>query len=220
MRRTRERLLAIGALVAGLLLANGAAAQLSEVDLIPGSGDAKATFDAATGLYWLDLPETTTLSVPDVLGGAGGWVPDGWRYATPSEICALFAAYALAVESCGGIQGGQAEGNLVGTLQGFLGLTSGDPQSPFTGGFWDDHGDPARAGIARLLYQSAIDTSASLVQGNATFATALPNFGSWLVRDDPPAPAVPALSWPLGGVLLLLGVVLVASRLDRGVLLS
>ena len=32
-----------------------ASAQLSEVDLVPGSGDAQVTLDGATGLYWLDL---------------------------------------------------------------------------------------------------------------------------------------------------------------------
>ena len=81
MRQTVWKRATAGALAVGLLLATGAAAQLSEVDLVPGSGDGKVTLDAATGLYWLDLPETTNLSVPDVLGGAGGWVARGWRYA-------------------------------------------------------------------------------------------------------------------------------------------
>ena len=183
--------------------AGAAAAQLSEVDLVAGSGDAKVTLDAATGLYWLDLTETTNASVSDVLGGAGGWVGTGWRYATQSEICDLFASYALAVTTCGGSNPASASGDLLGTLQGFLGLTTDNGINRATTGLYDDGGDPARVGVARLTYTISIDTSVSLVQNSATFDNPIPNIGNWLVRDTPPPSPVPALSFqitPLSGL--------------------
>lgn len=175
--------------------AGAASAQLSEVDLVAGSGDGKVTLDAATGLYWLDLPETTNVSVTDVLGGAGGWVGAGWRYATQSEICDLFAAYALAVTTCGGSNPASASGDLLATLQGFLGLTTDNGINRGTTGLYDDGGDPARVGVARLTYTISTDTSVSLVQSSATFDNAIANVGSWLVRDTPPPPPVPAFSF-------------------------
>jgi len=183
------KLAAAAALAARLLFAEGAAAQLSEVDLVPGSGDAKITLDAATGLQWLDLPETTNLSVPDILGGAGGWVGNGWSYATAPEICELFAAYAVAVADCGSRQGGLTTGDVLSTFQGFLGVTSdGGPLAlRVTSGFYEDRGDPALVGAASVTYSTSFDWSGSLVQDDAALPNATPNAGHRLVRLPEPS---------------------------------
>ena len=51
------------------------------------------TRDSATGLDWLDVNLTSGLSYNAVASGAGGYVPDGWRYATGGEIDALAMRY-------------------------------------------------------------------------------------------------------------------------------
>ncbi len=197
------KLAAAGGLAAGLLLAERASAQLSEVDLVPGSGDAKVTLDAATGLSWLDLPETTNLSVPEILSGAGGWVEDGWRYATAPEICALFAAYALAVPDCGSAQGGLTTGDVLSAIQGFLGLTAdgGVLGSRVTNGFYEDSGDPTLVGVALLTYSVSFNWSGSLVQSDASLPNAFPNVGHWLVVPEPSGELVQIAA--LGFVILL-----------------
>ena len=53
------------------------------------TGDGLVTHDSETGLDWLDLTETTSLSWDDIYAGAGGWVTDGWRHATTAEVCEL-----------------------------------------------------------------------------------------------------------------------------------
>lgn len=196
--------------LAGVFFGGEAVAQLSEVDLVAGSGDAKVTLDAATGLYWLDVPEVTNVSVTDILAGADGWIGSGWRYATPSEICGLFASYALAVLSCGGASPASTSGDVVGTLQSFLGLTVDNEISRSTIGLYDDGGDPTRVGVARIVYSISPDTSSSLVQNSGTQNLAIANVGHWLVRDTPIPPPVPGLTfgpWMLGalGFCLALG---------------
>ena len=179
-------------LVVSLGGANSASAQLSEVDLVVGSGDAKVTLDAATGLYWLDVPETVNLSVTDILAGSGGWTTTGWRYATLNEICDLFAAYALAVMTCGGNLAASTPGDVVSTLQGFLGLTIDTATNRSTSGFYDDLVDPTRVGLGRLSYDIPADLSVSLVQSSATPVASLPSVGNWLVSDTPvPVPLCP-----------------------------
>ncbi|MEM7411020.1 MAG: PEP-CTERM sorting domain-containing protein [Myxococcota bacterium] len=64
-------------------------AALISVDVLA-PGDGLGTLEEESGLVWLDLSETTNLSTDAVLGGAGGWIPGGWRYASASEVCGLF----------------------------------------------------------------------------------------------------------------------------------
>ena len=58
------------------------------------------TLDTETQLEWLDLTATAGLSVNDVLAGAGGWLEQGWRYATGAEVCSLYARFAVAPPGC------------------------------------------------------------------------------------------------------------------------
>lgn len=70
------------ALGTAALLASGMAnAALVKKDLFA-AGDGLVTLDTATDLEWLDLTATQGLSVDAVLGGAGGWVNDGFQYAS------------------------------------------------------------------------------------------------------------------------------------------
>lgn len=70
--------LAVG--MAALLAGGMAHAALVKKDLFA-PGDGLVTLDTATNLEWLDLTATQGLSVDAVLGGAGGWVNDGFKYA-------------------------------------------------------------------------------------------------------------------------------------------
>lgn len=49
--------------------------------------------DTNTGLDWLDVTQTTTLTYNAVLNGAGGWIKSGWRFATGTEVRNLFESY-------------------------------------------------------------------------------------------------------------------------------
>ena len=96
-----RRLLVLGALCFAL----PAHATLVNVDL-NNPGDARITRDTETNLGWLDVPLTDGMSYEEIMDGAGGWIPGGWRYATTAEVCALFSLYALAPTPCPGPQHG------------------------------------------------------------------------------------------------------------------
>jgi hypothetical protein len=50
--------------------------------------------DEAAGLDWLDLTQTARLSYSQVVAGEGGWISQGWRYATESEVRQFLTRYA------------------------------------------------------------------------------------------------------------------------------
>ena len=90
--RIRHRSLAIatGALAVALILQPrpSLAVLISADDPVFGVGS--LTVDTDTGLEWLDIPITVNLSVDDILGGAGGYVANGFRYATGIETRTFF----------------------------------------------------------------------------------------------------------------------------------
>jgi hypothetical protein len=47
------------------------------------------TRDTATRLDWLDVDLTAGISYDAIQGGAGGYISQGWRYASGNEIDAL-----------------------------------------------------------------------------------------------------------------------------------
>jgi len=55
------------------------------------SGDGYVTFDDSTGLSWLDLTLTQNQSYNSVMSGYGGYVAQGFRYATTAEVGNLIA---------------------------------------------------------------------------------------------------------------------------------
>ena len=64
------------------------AALVSGNDGIYGAG--ALTLDAGTGLEWLDLTQSTNLSINDILAGAGSYIANGFHIATLSEVETLF----------------------------------------------------------------------------------------------------------------------------------
>lgn len=67
-------------------------ASLIESDYVSGTGDKLLTFDSSSGLQWLDLTATKGRSVDQIELGFGGYLADGFRYATGSEVLDLFAS--------------------------------------------------------------------------------------------------------------------------------
>ncbi len=81
-----------------LLVCNAAGASLVEVDLYT-SGDSLLTKDTDTGLYWLDLTETTSISYNDMITELGpGGLFDGYRYANAADIDQLQLSAGLSTE--------------------------------------------------------------------------------------------------------------------------
>lgn len=92
------RMTALLAASAVLWLSISAGATLIEVDLAA-PGDGLITRDTDTGLDWLDLNVTLNLSYDEVIADIGVGLPAGFRYATESEVVALFAGAGVPVPS-------------------------------------------------------------------------------------------------------------------------
>ncbi len=182
--------------LAVMFLPRSAAADLIPVDLFA-PNDAKISRDTNTSLDWLDWPETSGLSVTQILGGSGGWLPLGFRYATTSEVCALVTTYGFPMGCPGSANGGWSGLSL--TNLGFFPLADGRIE---TGALFDD-GNLAdgNAGRAELTYNPATNASSQLVQENAA-ATDIPGAGHALVRPVPE----PSASLLLATAVLLMTV--------------
>jgi cysteine-rich repeat protein len=173
-----------------ILLASPSLATLEEIDLLA-PGDGLVTRDSASGLDWLDVPQTAGLTYNQVLGGAGGWLTQGWRHATAQEICDLFEQYAIRPASCPSGATGPVSGDHTSQLIALLGATGGTGAPPcfacaqWTVGLYDDGGGPA-IGQAFLEF----------IQPNLTPPTSASSVGNDQVgvSDPPPDPGVPDLS--------------------------
>lgn len=140
-----------------LLAADASEATLLEIDLLA-PGDALVTRDTVSGRDWLDIDETTGLSIADIAAGAGGWATAGWRHATASELCGLLAYDGAAPSPCpgSGYVGTSGEGQLILDLLGISIVREQD----YLGGtlvlsqiwavFDDATGDPALHGELEL----------------------------------------------------------------------
>ncbi len=84
----KEHLLRSAVAMCALLILSGAQATLVSSDLND-ADDGLLTLDTDTNLYWLDLTETANLSANQILGDTGGWISQGFRYATRSEVTAM-----------------------------------------------------------------------------------------------------------------------------------
>lgn len=51
------------------------------------------TLDSRTGLQWLDVTESQGFSYNQIVSGAGGFIADGWRFATGNELRDLSSFY-------------------------------------------------------------------------------------------------------------------------------
>jgi len=200
-------------LLAATFLALPAQAELVEVDLLA-PGDKLVTRDTETGLDWLDLGGVTTnLSYDAIQGGAGGWIANGWRYATQAEVCALIVAHTDAT-TCN--FNGVAYNDGLPTAIFISHFTNTEMEFGGTyfrihlEGIYDD-GTPGAVGRARLqltlpfpppftLHQTYSDALPDVVASNDATLTR----GSFLVRATPPeVPALPAAA--VAALVALLG---------------
>lgn len=78
--------LALGVITGMTLGVRGASATSILID------DGATTYDPGTHLSWLDLTATAGQSYDAVAGGFGGYLSDGWRYASSGELGQLFSA--------------------------------------------------------------------------------------------------------------------------------
>jgi hypothetical protein len=154
-------------------------------------GDNQIARDSVTGLEWLNVNVTTSMSVTEVTAELGpGGMFEGFRYATASEVEQMWANAGLSgfgTASTGTVQGNTDPvlQSIAKSLQGILGLTciSPLPSCPYStsSGYI---GSPSVSGayyIARLNVSSpgwsAGTTGFSTADGAAYF-----NAGSFLVR--------------------------------------
>lgn len=181
-----RRLLALAFAVLILQPVSSASAALIAFDLFT-AGDGLITRDTETGLDWLDLTATRNLSYNDIEVDVGGWISLAFRHATGSEVCGLFAAHALAPSPCPGPAGISQSGNLVATLQGFVGVTFSDNIGfAASSGKFDDGDVSDSVGIGGVSYSPLTGRSNSSVLEDGAFAhTSSGRFGHWLVRPVP-----------------------------------
>jgi len=179
-----------------------ASAALIAVDLFT-AGDGLITRDTETGLDWLDLTATLNLSYNDIEADVGGWISLGIRHATGSEVCGLFV-HALAPAPCPSATSASGSGNLVATLQGFVGITDSGVRAIASNGMFDD-GEPSDGvGYGQVGYSVLSMSSQSSVRENQVFAASASGYvGHWLVRPVPE---------PSTGLLLAAGLAAFAVR--------
>lgn len=90
MRSKTKKQLSLS-VVAVLLCCLHAGAALVEMDYLV-SGDKQITRDTVNNIDWLDFDVAVNYSVNDILGGAGGFLADGWTVATQAQADALYLA--------------------------------------------------------------------------------------------------------------------------------
>jgi len=84
-------------LMTGICLAGSlASAALVELDYLA-SGDKQITRDTVNNLDWLDFDVAVNYSVNEILGGAGGFLADGWTVATEAQADALYLSAGVTV---------------------------------------------------------------------------------------------------------------------------
>jgi hypothetical protein len=98
----------------GLLCWLSAGAALVEMDYLT-SGDKQITRDTVNNIDWLDFDVAVNYSVNDILGGAGGFLADGWTVATEAQADALYAS--------AGIMGDTWDANAI-ALRDLLGVNT------------------------------------------------------------------------------------------------
>ena len=156
--------------------------------------------DTESGLDWLRLHYTAGVNMTAILGGQGGWIADGWRYATRAEVCEMLShVFEVApAPSCA------YPGAGVGTFFDLFGLLdvqqypSGTAYASWAYFEDDDPSDPLEGELEVI---EAYEFSTLIVQGAHTRKNALfkadpfvgSGVGSLLVRDSPAPASVPAL---------------------------
>ncbi len=187
---SRTNLISIMIAVAALVAMNSATAALLERDWKV-AGDGLITHDIDTGLEWLDLTETTNLTVATVtaqLGPGGDF--EGFRYATAVEVGQLYtnaglSGFATAVNTVLGDSNGVQS---AAALQALWGTTYPQPEfSQVTSGGFIDELVPGTGFVYRLTSltvrtgPTVTDFWSAGTRGSAS-GGASPRVGSALVR--------------------------------------
>jgi len=162
--------------VLALLATSCARPQLATVDL-DARNDSLLLRDTANGFDWLRLSATTGLSVDQVLGGAGGWVERGFRYATTVEVCALLAVYGQALAPCPGRMAG-GEADAADTLVAAIGPSLETRSAVGATGFFASSGGMGLASVVR----SDRTVTVSVHEGPESMSNGRPDVGHFLVR--------------------------------------
>ena len=180
-------------------IVSAAATALTELDLIS-AGDGLLTRDSDSGLDWLDVSATSGLSFNGIVADVGGWASLGFRHATATELCALFAIHA-AVPASGCPTGNVAVTDrfasaLHGQFESFIallgattcasGCNAGFPFTDYVAaeGWLDDEQGTSNAGRATLFYTVAGNqTSVGVRSAVAAKSFSAVQYGNWLVRD-------------------------------------
>lgn len=226
----------IGMFVAAFASAGAQAAMLSSQDLFA-TGDGLVTRDAVSNLDWLDLSSTAGLSVDQVRSGAGGWLDQGFRYASFGEFKSFLFSAGL-TELSPGAYVAPTTGEMVGSFEigrsffdligapagtlvsygGFLAPTSCDDGGPW----WCGHVDPdtgLRDGPDSFTYAIRLSLNADRqpygigtvdAVGPTTTVLRSDSLGSYLVRD-----AIPPVPEPESYALMALGLGIVGWTVRR-----
>lgn len=166
--------------------------------------------DDASGLDWLELTQTTGLSANDILGGAGGFVNNGYRYATEAELTNLYLSNGVTTISGGwGYNGQYAVGQLFISLFGNT-CPSGCIGSPHPGdgyttglyGNYDTNGALVSMGVSTIgaayVFGTNPDGLFSINPPGYNLNYKFYRIGNFLVRDtgwtSAPVPAPATLS--------------------------
>ncbi|HEY6643657.1 PEP-CTERM sorting domain-containing protein [Povalibacter sp.] len=157
-----------------------------------------STHDTATGLEWLDVNLTSGLTYNSVLNDAGGFITDGWRYATGAEIDALAGRYIGSPEETfsGGLDFIETL-IMIGLLEptferSFVPGITGQSLTIATLGYYDDETGGSRVGLAEFMVNVLVPAPGfgdSFTGRWTTFDdflapnTLAPQIGSFLVRS-------------------------------------
>jgi hypothetical protein len=173
------------------------------------------TRDTATNLDWLDVNLTVGVSYNAILGGAGGYIPHGWRYATGGEIDALAMRYIGSPEQTfvGGVDFLQTLFVIALLSPTFQRDLLPDAQATIaTLGYYDDGGANPNIGLGEFVVTLLVPDPAFGIPFTGRWTTfdeflapntVAPQIGNFLVRDVPEPPMLLAM---------LLGIVVYAVR--------
>ena len=169
------------------------------------------TIDTNTGLEWLDLTLTKNQSYNSILGGYGGYLADGYIYATSSQLCGIWGSLGDDVSNCLNLSDINSSDLLqqasATTLTTLLGATLSNRTQIGTYGMYDSGLiDSGRNGLGCIDSGSNSVCLADVSPPKASRADRWTNLdysqesiGSWLVRSaEVPTPA----TIPLLGIAL------------------
>jgi hypothetical protein len=178
-------------------------ADLIEVDLLT-SNDAFITRDAGTGLDWLDVTLTLDHSVNEVLGGFGGYIDMGFRYATTDEVMTLYTHAPIINFDVDIPDNWPGAENLIR----LMGATSGSPNdTEWSQGYAGLNEPSTGSAYAPVIFSRLLASQgagADILVVPTAFDVADGNIGSYLVRSTA-VPIPPALYLFGSGLLGLVG---------------